>query len=331
MKKLFFAAAILATSVSFGQNTFPITGNVGIGTTIPVSKLEILEATDSKPAGVLAPTKSVLKLSRAGTPNYSYPENAEFRIGHGGPNVYGSKLDLYINGSANTNTIPDQHVMTWNYDGNVGIGTTTPSAKLHVNNGNNSYGAILANSSELPFSLYTKTISTNVANAESFRIGLKYDSNENNGFISFYRGESSNGGFLGFSTNGLERIRISASGNVGIGSLNPDEKLTVKGKIHSEEVRVDLLVPADYVFEKYYTGASALKVDYVMPSLAEVEKYTKANNHLPNVPSAQEIKDKGLQLGEMSNLLLQKVEELTLYIIEQNKKIEALEAKVNGK
>jgi hypothetical protein len=133
--------------------------------------------------------------------------------------------------------------------------------------------------------------------------------------------------------NGFTKVQmvIDKKGNVGIGSLNPDEKLTVKGKIHAEEVRVDLLVPADYVFEKYYTGASALKADYVMPSLAEVEKFTKAKNHLPNVPSAQEIKDKGLQLGEMSNILLQKVEELTLYIIEQNKKIEALEAKVNGK
>lgn len=118
---------------------------------------------------------------------------------------------------------------------------------------------------------------------------------------------------------------------MGIGSISPDEKLTVKGKIHAEEIRVDLLVPADYVFEKYYTGYSVSKADYTMPTLAEIEEYTKENNHLPNVPSAQEIKDKGLQLGEMSNILLQKIEELTLYVIEQNKKIEALEAKVNAK
>jgi hypothetical protein len=59
--------------------------------------------------------------------------------------------------------------------------------------------------------------------------------------------------------------------------------------------------------------------------------FTKKNNHLPNVPSAKEIKEKGLELGEMSNILLQKIEEMTLYIIEQNKRIEALEAKVNSK
>ncbi len=115
---------------------------------------------------------------------------------------------------------------------------------------------------------------------------------------------------------------------VGIGSNNPDEKLTVKGTIHCEEVKVDLSVPADYVFEKYYTGESALKRDYVMPTLEEVEAYTKENNHLPEMPSAQEIKDNGLQLKEMTNLLLQKVEELTLYTIEQEKRIKALEAKL---
>jgi hypothetical protein len=126
-------------------------------------------------------------------------------------------------------------------------------------------------------------------------------------------------------------IMLNRLGNVGIGTENPDAKLAVKGKIHAEEVKVDLAVPADYVFQKYYTGTSALKSDYMMPTLAEVENYTKVNHHLPNVPSAKEIQQNGVSLGEMSNVLLQKVEELTLYVIEQNKKIEALEAKLNNK
>ncbi|QYS90761.1 hypothetical protein JJC04_12405 [Flavobacterium covae] len=65
-----------------------------------------------------------------------------------------------------------------------------------------------------------------------------------------------------------------------------------------------------------------------MPTLAEIEKYTKENNHLPNIPSAKEIQEKGLQIGEMTNLLLQKIEELTLYMIEQQKRIEFLESKL---
>ena len=127
------------------------------------------------------------------------------------------------------------------------------------------------------------------------------------------------------------RMIVKGNGNVGIGSFNPDEKLTVKGKIHAEEVRIDLSIPADYVFEKYYNGNSSSKSDYIMPTLSEVEKFTKANNHLPDVPSAKEIKEKGLQVGEMTNILLQKIEEMTLYIIEQNKRIEALESKISTK
>ncbi|MDQ0591966.1 putative coiled-coil protein SlyX [Chryseobacterium ginsenosidimutans] len=124
---------------------------------------------------------------------------------------------------------------------------------------------------------------------------------------------------ISIGTNNIERMRITANGNVGIGSKNPDALLSVKGLIHANEVKVDLAVPADYVFQKYYTGNSALKPEYKMPTLDEVEKFTKENNHLPNVPSAKEIQTKGLNVGEMSNLLLQKIEELTLYTIEQNK------------
>jgi|SRR5690606_13109229 len=133
---------------------------------------------------------------------------------------------------------------------------------------------------------------------------------------------------LEFFTAGGIKMKILQNGNVGIGSVNPDEKLTVKGKIHAEEIKVDLVVPADYVFQKYFTGNSDLKPEYTMPTLAEVEFFVKENNHLPSIPSAKEIQENGLHLGEMNNLLLQKVEELTLYIIEQNKRIEALEAKV---
>ena len=67
-----------------------------------------------------------------------------------------------------------------------------------------------------------------------------------------------------------------------------------------------------------------MKSDYSLPTLAEIESFTKENHHLPNVPSAREIQQSGLPLGEMSNILLQKVEELTLYAIKQNKELERL-------
>ncbi|MGL5233774.1 MAG: hypothetical protein ACRC8Z_03325 [Empedobacter falsenii] len=119
-------------------------------------------------------------------------------------------------------------------------------------------------------------------------------------------------------------ILANNNGNVGIGTNNPDAKLAVKGNIHAQEVKVDLAVPADYVFQKYYTGKSSLNSTYQFKSLEEIKSYTEQNHHLPDLPSAKEIQENGLKLGEMNNLLLQKIEELTLYLIEQNEKIDQL-------
>jgi|TARA_B110000238_G_C15980951_1_gene375982 hypothetical protein len=141
---------------------------------------------------------------------------------------------------------------------------------------------------------------------------------------------------INYASHFSEGVRVRGSklvvdGKLGIGTQNPDEKLTVKGKIHAEEVRVDLNVPADYVFQKYYTGASLLKETYKMPTLEEVAAFTKKNHHLPEVPSAAQIQKEGLHLKQMTNLLLQKIEELTIYTIEQEKRINALESKLVGK
>lgn len=118
---------------------------------------------------------------------------------------------------------------------------------------------------------------------------------------------------------------------IGIGTTNPDELLTVKGKIHTQEVRVDLkgAVAPDFVFETYYNGISNLKPSYTLLTLPEVEIYIKNHYHLPGIPSAKEIEEKGLSLKEMNLLLLEKIEELTLYTIQQQKEIEELKSQIN--
>ncbi len=117
------------------------------------------------------------------------------------------------------------------------------------------------------------------------------------------------------------QMTITRGGKVGIGTATPTEKLTVNGMVYAKEVKVDTKIPADYVFEKYYEGVSSLNPEYKMPTLEEVENFTKEYKHLPEIPSAKEIQEKGLELGEMANLLLQKIEELTLYTIEQQKQL----------
>jgi hypothetical protein len=94
-------------------------------------------------------------------------------------------------------------------------------------------------------------------------------------------------------------------------------RLSVKGRIRAEEVKV-YNTWADYVFNKNYN----------LPPLKEVEGYIKENGHLPNVPSAKEVTEKGLELGEMAKIQQEKIEELTLYLIQQNKEIEELKLQV---
>ncbi len=121
------------------------------------------------------------------------------------------------------------------------------------------------------------------------------------------------------------------NGKIGIGTKQPDEMLTVKGKIHAQEVIVDLkgAVAPDYVFETYYDGASALAPDYIMPTLQELATYIEANHHLPKVPSAATLSEEGLELKKMNLLLLEKIEELTLYTIQQQEQLEVLKNRLS--
>jgi hypothetical protein len=113
------------------------------------------------------------------------------------------------------------------------------------------------------------------------------------------------------------------AGNVGIGTTNPTEKLSVNGKIRAKEVIVETAGWSDYVFAD----------SYQLQPLAEVEQHIKTNKHLPGVPSAREVAEKGVSVGDMQAVLLAKIEELTLHVIaqqksqiSQEKRLQALEA-----
>jgi len=103
-------------------------------------------------------------------------------------------------------------------------------------------------------------------------------------------------------------------GNMGLGTSTPHEKLSVNGKIRAHEIKVETTNWPDYVF---YAG-------YKVGTLQKLESYIKTNKRLPETPSAKEVAENGVQLGEMNKLLLKKVEELTLHLIEKDKQINLL-------
>jgi hypothetical protein len=111
----------------------------------------------------------------------------------------------------------------------------------------------------------------------------------------------------------------TTSGNVGIGTTTPGSyKLAVEGTIGARRIKVTQAAWADYVFDS----------SYQLTPLHLVEKYIRENKHLPDVPSAAEVKKDGVDLGDNQAVLLKKIEELTLYIIEQQKELKSLAQKV---
>jgi hypothetical protein len=163
----------------------------------------------------------------------------------------------------------------------------------------------------------------------SLRLSLTGDATEYGFGVN---GESAKGLSIDYINSGIAtdplELCYSRGPGVTIGAASmPERYLKVYGKAYAKEVNVTLSIPGpDYVFAK----------DYDLKPLSEVEKFVAENSHLEGIPTAKEMETNGINVGEMEFKLLEKVEELTLYLIEQNKKLEAqakeiaaLKAKVN--
>ena len=98
-------------------------------------------------------------------------------------------------------------------------------------------------------------------------------------------------------------------GNVGIGVDDPDERLVVDGRIKAEEIRLEDVTPADYVFDE----------DYDLMSLDELKSHIQNHGHLPGIAPGAQMEAEGVSVGRMQTRLLEKVEELMLYTIDQHR------------
>ncbi len=177
--------------------------------------------------------------------------------------------------------------------GYVGIGTATPGAKLRIfaeGNPSNTEGNV-NNGLEI------------YGNDQGLYMGVNSTSH-----VSYIQS-------VDYGTDVAPLIINARGGNVGIGTTSPFYKLDVEGTIRAHEIVVNLELGADFVFEENYT----------LRSLDEVSDFIQANKHLPEIPSAANMVENGVDMGEFQIKLLQKIEELTLYIIEQDKRIKELE------
>lgn len=191
-------------------------------------------------------------------------------------------------------------------DGNAGIGTVNPTAKLHIIDGNNTFkfnrGALNV----------TPNISMSTSGGKSLAVvaGLNGTGAVFDNTGTFMIGGDTKANIDGGGTSGgTSYLTVTGGGYVGIGTINPQEMLTVNGTIKAREVKVDGGVWPDYVFEK----------GYEKPSLTEVEKFIQDYGHLPGIPSREQVNKEGVNLAEMNRKLLQKVEEITLLLIENEK------------
>lgn len=193
-----------------------------------------------------------------------------------------------------------KRIVTADQNGNVGIGTTAPGNRLEVFG--SSFNRVSATvNSDVQTGFQAKKTGTNAVDWEFYIPAASTD-------------------FRFYNPLGGDVLTFKSNGNIGIGTADPDAKLAVKGHIHAQEVRLDLngAMAPDYVFEQ----------NYPLLSLTDLETYIAKNKHLPEVPSSRQMEEEGLNLKEMNLLLLKKVEELTLYVIDQSKTIDGQNATI---
>ena len=294
---------------SSGNNISNInTGNVGIGTNTPSYKLDV--SGDQRIIGTEITTPGLLGSLTSGG-SLRIENNADnFFLKSDGRNIQAEKSNIQSSGTTAS------YLALNPFGGNVGIGTNN----------------------NIPYKLSIYQPAIDPASDNSFVAQLKgqnpilHFADDNNISRGYIKGISDLTGTPQFSRRGIEigtgggDIYLTAyanepslmidgtTNNVGIGTNSPSHKLSVNGSIRAKEIKVNIANWPDYVFADNYS----------LPSLEEVESFIKKNKHLPGISKATTLESEGMDVSKMQTLMMEKIEELTLYLIEANKKIEDL-------
>jgi len=305
--------------------TINSTGNVGIGNSAPAYKLDVngsvrVHGGEFVMSNGTDPPVSFMK--NYGDYNWGYNilfnPGAELVIGAGESAYQLTNDGDASGGSENLHLSADGSIFLWsgaqggyqkravtiNSTGNVGIGMMSPATQLDVSGiarskfsiisaGNATEGGQLTLADGGQYNLTGE--SANAWNIDVFNSRLR-----------FHRSSSG------------EKLTITESGNVGIGTANPQSELAVYGTITAKEIKVTEADWSDFVFDDAYE----------LPSLNSVESYVKEHNHLPDIPSAKDVEQQGIAVSEMLARQMQKIEELTLYLIKLNKENDRLKQRV---
>ncbi|MGR3856941.1 hypothetical protein [Chryseobacterium indologenes] len=309
MKKIIIIAGILATQLSFAQlytssgivnqTSTPTSSNVGIGVADPHANLEVGNQNGGKitisTAG-WSGTSASPKYPTLEFTGYSNSPKARITATEETGNIYGSKFSILLNDNTSATSMAERFSIL--YNGNVGIGASTPKATLDIQN--------------------RFLISENApVSGAAIR---SYDTYWSRGYGFVDTSVSNNMGQFGAvgPKDNIDYFYIGKDYNNNIVSFYPADKKTVfygnialYGKLEAKEVKVTLTPTADFVFEENYN----------LPNLEEVAKHIKEKKHLPEIASAKVMEKEGVNVGEFQIKLLQKIEELTLYAIKQERQL----------